>query len=656
MKEEILELILENAQKNVGKELTKQDIERIIEETERELGYELSGYGVKDKPYRQYFSEEVLNTTAKEERIAKTVIDCSQTVRDKIAYRCGKNVTFGELADNIFKYAYVFKQNGIKKDDVVAMYVTSIPDAIYAFFAANLIGAAVKPIDPIATPDSVKRTIEKTNAKTLITLSINYPKLKNIVSETCLDNVVYLSMKNYMPFVPKHKQMLINVMDRVFSKMAKQNESSKWISKKEYLKNVDINNIKLEDIEEPYDPNEVVAFFSTSGSSGVPKDVSTTNQSFLDSIARQKNAEFDITKEDSMFNPMPSSSSYFWYDIVLAAVWKVTTSLSPLFDSEIGHLITLKDVSTVPLTGPIILERMCDYIEMRDLQHKPVDLSGKKYIISGGDLLELELEKRINKLFKEHGTNIIVTNALGTSENTGPAFNPNGILKNKKTYVEGAVGTPFPGNNAAIFAYDEENECSAMNRENFSDGLLYYEIGEICHSCDNLNVFKEYYKDEEATNAVKLQHPDGSWWYHTGDLGYSDPGGRFFCSGRKNGLIVRSGHKVWTPKIVNIVKGIDGVKDCAVIGVSDEKEKEVPACFIVYNENVSEELKKYIITKINLTITKEIDSQHIPLYYEEIKEIPRNLMMKVKIGQLANMFKEKYNSEIETKEQVKSFN
>ena len=50
--------------------------------------------------------------------------------------------------------------------------------------------------------------------------------------------------------------------------------------------------------------------------------------------------------------------------------------------------------------------------------------------------------------------------------------------------------------------------------------------------------------------------------------------GRQFCLGRKYGLIVRDGHKVWAPKIENIVKSVQGVKDCAIIGVSNKKEKE----------------------------------------------------------------------------------
>lgn len=646
MNQEILKLVLENAKKNSVKELSVKEIERIISETESELGLELSGYGVKDKPYRQYFSDEVLNSSAKKQRIARTVIECSQEVRDKIAYRCGKNITFGDLEDNIIKYAYIFKQKGIKKGDIISICTASVPEAIFIFFAANLIGASLKPIDPIMTPEGIKKTIEKTNSKLLITLGVNYLNLKTIANETGLDNVIYLSMKSYMPFVPKTKQFVVNVYDRVCSRLAKSDKQNKWVSIKDYMNSIDVPSLSIDDVEEKYDSNEIAAYFSTSGSSGQSKDVSTTNEAFLDSIERQKNSEFDINADDSLFNPMPPSSSYFWYDIVLAAVWQVTTSLSPFFNAETGHIQMLEDSCTVELTGPIILDKMCDYIEMRDLKNKPVDLSKKKYFISGGDLLVLALERRANRLAKEHGCNGLVTNALGTSETCGPAFNPNGILKNKRVYSEGSIGAPFPGNDAGVFAFDEENECRLINSSDYNDGLLYYDVGEICHNCNNLNVFKDYYKDEAATAQTKIQHSDGTWWYHTGDLGYMDPTGHVFCAGRKSGLIVRAGHKVWAPKIVNLIKGIDGIKDCAVIGVPDANDNEVPACFIVYNENVNDELKKYIITKINLQIAQQIDTQHIPLYYENLNEIPRNLMLKVKTGELTKMFNEKYNKDI----------
>jgi acyl-CoA synthetase (AMP-forming)/AMP-acid ligase II len=191
-----------------------------------------------------------------------------------------------------------------------------------------------------------------------------------------------------------------------------------------------------------------------------------------------------------------------------------------------------------------------------------------------GDKFELNLEKRANKILKKCGSNSVIENALGTSETCGPGLNPNGVLKNKDTYYEGSVGVVFPGNEMAIFKFDEENNERNIQDENYNRGVMYYEAGEICYNANNPNVFRGYYNNKKSTEETIITHSDGTKWYHTGDLGYMDPAGHSFCLGRKYGLIVRDGHKVWAPKIENIVKSVQGVKDCAIIGVSNKKEKE----------------------------------------------------------------------------------
>ena len=169
---------------------------------------------------------------------------------------------------------------------------------------------------------------------------------------------------------------------------------------------------------------------------------------------------------------------------------------------------------------------------------------------------------------------------------------------------------------------------------------MYYQIGEICYKKENANIFKEYYKNKKATNEVFLTHPDGTIWYHTGDLGYLDIDGRLFCSGRKNGLIISDGHKVWTPKIENITRKINGIIDCSVIGVADEKRKEVPVIFIKYASEITEEQKKQLQQIIHDQILYNLDEYHLPNAYLELPEIPRNLMLKAKISELNKLYDE----------------
>ena len=65
MKEEIIENIFKQAQQNFARPISKEEIIKIIDETENKLGFELSGYAKQDKPYRQFFDEKTQRTIEK---------------------------------------------------------------------------------------------------------------------------------------------------------------------------------------------------------------------------------------------------------------------------------------------------------------------------------------------------------------------------------------------------------------------------------------------------------------------------------------------------------------------------------------------------------------------------------------------------------------
>lgn len=636
---DILELIFKNAQENSSKNLSYADVEKIVEDTENKLGTELTGYGKQDRPYRQFFDKKVLEADFPHQRISVVALEKANSIRNNIAYRCEKKVTFGELVDKSLSFAYSLKERfNVKKGDIIVMCSPSVPEAIYAFFAANLIGATIRPIDPMSDNNAITECLRESNSRHLIALGLSYNQMKNIDYDQ-LEHIVYLPMSGSLPFVPFAKKSIVNLLDKVSLLKIRNDKSGKWISFEEAISPYVDMKFTINEIAEPYEANENAAIFPTSGSTGKSKGVVTTNENFLSSAYKQLYSEFDIDDNDSMFNPMPPSSSYFWYDIVLAIVWGVTTSLSPMFNPKKCVEEFLKDESSVILLGPLLLQRICEYVEQCEKKGKSVDFSGKRHLISGGDFLEIGLEQKTNSVMKKCGSSAIVENALGTSETCGPALNPNGVLKNKNTYSVGSVGVVFPGNDMAIFEYDEENSMRDIGKEDYDLGLMYYEIGEICYLATNPNVFKEYYKDEQSTSEAIITHNDGTVWYHTGDLGYLDPSGHVFFAGRKSGLIVREGHKVWTPKIEGVIKKVPGIKDCAVIGVPDDKEKEVPACFVVYDDDTSVESKRKIEAQVFGTILSNLDRNHLPAFYHELDTIPRNLMMKEKIGELTEIYR-----------------
>ena len=74
-------------------------------------------------------------------------------------------------------------------------------------------------------------------------------------------------------------------------------------------------------------------------------------------------------------------------------------------------------------------------------------------------------------------------------------------------------------------------------------------------------LFKGYWRDPEAT--ARAIDQDG--WYHTGDIGHLDDGGRLVLSGRtKDRIVLPNGFKVYPEDLENALR-IAGIRDAIVL-------------------------------------------------------------------------------------------
>jgi acyl-CoA synthetase (AMP-forming)/AMP-acid ligase II len=100
------------------------------------------------------------------------------------------------------------------------------------------------------------------------------------------------------------------------------------------------------------------------------------------------------------------------------------------------------------------------------------------------------------------------------------------------------------------------------------------------------NLFREYWRKPEATQAAFA-----SGWFDTGDLGTLDDAGFLTLVGRKNDLIITSGYNVYPQVVERVIGECPGVKECAVLGVSDAKRGEVVAAAIVRGDSDLDEAR-----------------------------------------------------------------
>ena len=168
----------------------------------------------------------------------------------------------------------------------------------------------------------------------------------------------------------------------------------------------------------------------------------------------------------------------------------------------------------------------------------------------------------------------------------------------------GTIGLPLPGIDIAI-------------KDDDGNSLALGESGEIC--IRGPNVTPGYYRQpEENSRAFTV---DG--FLRTGDVGIMDARGYTKIVDRKKDMILVSGFNVFPNELENVISLCEGVVECAVIGVPDDKQGEAIKLFVVKdNPTLSEDdVARYC--QQNLTGYKR------PKYIEFRDELPKSNVGKI---------------------------
>jgi len=160
-----------------------------------------------------------------------------------------------------------------------------------------------------------------------------------------------------------------------------------------------------------------------------------------------------------------------------------------------------------------------------------------RYLITGGS----RFDPVVARDFHDFGIDLL--NAYGLTETSACAFlNPPGHV------VIGSVGPPLPTIESKILDAQSSEEGGPPTGEILIRGAI---------------VMKGYWNRPDATaEAIK----DG--WLHTGDLGYFDPGGNLFITGRRKELIVlANGKNIYPEEIETHYLKSPYIKEICVMGL-----------------------------------------------------------------------------------------
>ena len=166
----------------------------------------------------------------------------------------GKKISFSNLLKNIDDFGKSLKFYGIKSKDIVTVCSPNTPEALYAFYAINKIGAIANMIHPLSAEEEIKAYLINNHTKLLVVSDICLEKIDHIIQDTDVQKVIVISPKDSMP-------LFLNI-----GYSLTQGRNVKKIDKPDYVYLKDfINDGKNETIETVHGTKDTAAVILHSG-------------------------------------------------------------------------------------------------------------------------------------------------------------------------------------------------------------------------------------------------------------------------------------------------------------------------------------------------------------------------------------------------------
>ncbi|MHA1894023.1 MAG: AMP-binding protein, partial [Candidatus Helarchaeota archaeon] len=120
---------------------------------------------------------------------------------DKISmvYALKRSFTFKELHDLTNRFANALIKLGIKKGDIVAIWLPNSPHFTIAYFATLSIGAVVTAISPLFVAREMKYQVIDSNAKILIMIDRFFRQYKKVKDELPVEKVILTNIEGKAP-------------------------------------------------------------------------------------------------------------------------------------------------------------------------------------------------------------------------------------------------------------------------------------------------------------------------------------------------------------------------------------------------------------------------------------------------------------------------
>lgn len=468
-----------------------------------------------------------------------------------------KEITYSELHKHVCRFSNILKEIGVKKGDVVTIYLPMILEAVYAMLACARIGAIHSVVFGGFSPEALRGRIEDGNSKFVITSDEGVRGGKKIALKKNVDEAV------------KGLDVKVLVVKRTGGNVEWNKQTDIWYH--EAIKNVADDCAPVEmDAEDP------LFILYTSGSTGKPKGLLHTQMGYLLYSAITHKYVFDYQEGDIYWCTADvgwvTGHSYILYGPLCNGATTLMFEGVPNYPdvSRFWQIIDKHQVNQF-YTAPTAIRMLMSH------GNKPVEATSRKSLRvlgSVGEPINPEAWRWFYDIVGNGKCPIVDT--WWQTETGGHLITP---LPYAIAQKAGSATLPFFGVKPAIV--DDKNNI-VENIEGTAEGnlcILDSWPGQARTIWGDHNRFVETYFKPFAGK------------YFSGDGAKRDEDGYYWITGRVDDVINVSGHRIGTAEVESALILHKSVSEAGVVGYNHDIKGQGIYAFVVLNKEFLEGLE-----------------------------------------------------------------
>lgn len=487
-----------------------------------------------------------------------------------------RTLTYAQLHREVCQFANVMKQLGVKKGDVVAIYMPMIPESAIAMLACARIGAVHSVVFGGFSAEALRDRINAAEAKLVITADGGFRKDKVVALKEQVDSAI---ADNQAPSVEN-----VLVVQRTKEKVQMEAGRDHWWHDLQA-------GVSAHCEAEEMDSEDMLFILYTSGSTGKPKGVVHTTGGYNLYSHMTTKWIFDLRDNDVYWCTADvgwiTGHSYIVYGPLSNGATTVMYEGVPR-PSNLGCFWDVIEKYGVNIfyTAPTAIRA---FIKMGEHHPNARDLSSLRLLGTVGEPINPEAWMWYHKVIGKEKCPIVDT--WWQTETGGVMITP---LPGATPTKPGSATHPFPGIMADIVDLDgnpvADNEGGYLVIKHPWPGMMRTVYGDP-------DRFRNTYWEHIAPK-------DGQYLYFAGDGARRDEDGYFWVMGRVDDVINVSGHRLGTMEVESALVSHPAVAEAAVVGKPDEIKGEDICAFVTLedgfypSDELANELKAHVVQEI----------------------------------------------------------